>query len=864
MLPKLLQRLVETVQGGRRMTRLSPLRSRLKDLLFDQHAERKTLIRRCAIAAFLLLVTVYADVVFLRASVSSANAINLTIAPAPRRVQLYPERPGREAYHAYFDVAGAAFQSEPGAQFMRRAFWNGDSVFWNPYSGTGSYGIETIVDVKTSPLSMVVALLGGSDFVFHLVFLGFSYLGVFCLLTLLCVEWRLPLLAALAGGVAYLLNGYSVANLAANYAQTWLYFPVLLLALTSFARRPRVLSFLGITAGSILILSTTFLPTTTIILGVTLLVGAASAFASSYSSATGSGPALRLLPKLIVGQLLAVLLALVILSVVYLPVSEALLDMATNEYYAARAFHPAALFNLISLFTPKHAFEAYNAITPRAYGMIGNIAFHQGIVGALVVTQVIRSWSPFHRIIVTAIGSLLLLLLARVYGLPLYSPALNHIPVLGNIGQQYLWIAIGALFTLLIPLGLYGIIRSGVRWVPLTAGALVILGALLYTAYIYGIDNYIGWFYVAIAVCLVIATIALAFALRSSPGAAGPTIMVVLLFFIEMTFYVNSYRLSRTDRFLNPPNFVRFLQLNSGPYRVASYGHWGIPPEYGSAYGIAQIGAMTFHLLPRYVDLFNRLILPEPADRWTGFITLAKARDIDSISLPALTMVGVKYLMVPGPYKRLRAFMTRSDWRQVYEEPYFLIFENPGPLRSYVTRGLIADTLTPLDRDHDPRSVTTSDDPRLIEDARQLGIPDKVLEPSGTGEYVSITRYEHVRVQMVASLSSAGIVVLNDAWHKNWHARVNGRPHYIGVVNQAFRGLALPPGQHIIEMNYAPRTLVVAKILSALGLLIAFSLLAAQKRIDSFFARHMRRRSKGTVTQRRSIGTNAETSTAAS
>src|SRR5262245_2744702 len=196
--------------------RLGSLRDRLAEILLQQEVERRRLIRRCAVAALLLIVAVYADVIFRGASVSAANYVNVTVEPFRHRVQLYPERPGREAYHAYYDIGGTAFQSEPGAQFMRRAFWSGESVFWNPYSAAGSYGIETLVDVKTSPLSMTVALLGGSDAVFHLAFLGFNLLGVFCLLVLLTVQWRLSLLAAIAGGITYLLNGYNVSNLASN------------------------------------------------------------------------------------------------------------------------------------------------------------------------------------------------------------------------------------------------------------------------------------------------------------------------------------------------------------------------------------------------------------------------------------------------------------------------------------------------------------------------------------------------------------------------------------------------------------------------------------------------------------------------
>lgn len=817
--------------------RLGPLRDRLEEVFLHQEVDRRRLTRRCAVAALLLVVAVYADVIFRGASVSAANYLNITVEPFRDRVQLYPERAGREAYHAYFDIGGAAFQSEPGAQFMKRAFWNGESVFWNPYSATGSYGIETLVDVKTSPLSMIVALLGGSDAVFHLAFLGFSFLGAFCLLVLLTMQWRLSLLAAIAGGVTYLLNGYNVANLASNVSQTWLYFPVLALALVSFARNPRVLSFLGITAGSALILATTFLPTTTVILGTILFVGAASALAGVFSQGAPWLPSLVLAGKLIGAQCLAVLLGLLVLAVVYLPIFEALRHMATGDYYGARGFYPATLFNLISLFTPKHAFEAYNAITARADGLRGNIAFHQGIVGALLITQVVRAWPPFHRIVVGAMGAALLLLLARVYGLPLYSSALNFLPVIGNIGQQYLWIAIAALFTLLIPFGLHGLIRSGVRPLPLAAGALVILASLLYTSYLHGIDNVIGWFYVWVAVCLVIITAVIVTRLRSAAIVVLAMVLVALSF-VEMTFYVNSFRFSRTDRFLEPPRFVRFLQLNTGLHRVASYGHWGIPPEYGSAYGIAQVGSMNFHLLPRYVELFNRLILPDPADRWSGFITLVRARDADFVNLAALNMVGTKYLIVPSRYERLRAFMGESNWVRAYEDPYYLIFENPSPLpRSYVTHGLVAGKATPIDRGQTPHAVSVSDDPQLIDMARKLGVTGEASEATSAAEFASITRYEHVRVEIVANLSRPGILVLNDAWHANWRARVNGQPHYIGVVNEAFRGLALPPGRHVIEMSYVPRTLFAAKILTALGLLIAFALFAARQRIDPLLAK---------------------------
>ena len=240
---------------------------RVEDWLLNQEVDRRRLIRRCALAAFLLVVSVHADVVFLGASVSNANIHNVTAEPVATPVQMLPERPGRRLLHGSHDTGGSTFQSEPSARFMMRSIWSGQSIYWNPYSATGSLGPETLVDIKTSPLSIAVALMGGSDLAFHLAFLGINFLGVFCLLLLFTVELRLSLLAAIAGAVTYLLNGFNVANLASNISQTWFYFPILVLALVAFAKRPSAWSFVGITAGAVLILASTFLPTTLMVLG---------------------------------------------------------------------------------------------------------------------------------------------------------------------------------------------------------------------------------------------------------------------------------------------------------------------------------------------------------------------------------------------------------------------------------------------------------------------------------------------------------------------------------------------------------------------------------------------------------------------
>ena len=502
------------------------------------------LLLRCALAAIWLILCVFPDVIFMRASLSNASLVNVTSDDGHKRVQLFPERKDRQAYEGYYDAGGAAFQSEPAAQFVRRSLQSGQSIYWNPYSATGSYGPETLVDIKTSPVSMITGVLNGGDLTSHIVFLGFNLLAVFCLLVLFTIEFRLSFVAALAGGVTFLLNGYYVANLGSNVSQVWLYFPVLTLALVSFARRPGTLKLVGISLAAILVLATTFLPTMLLALGTALLVGAAASVGYSLAQERGlrsiSGAAARLLA----GQLAGVSLALLTLAILYLPIAEALQYMATGDFYAARQFYPAYLFNLISLFTPKHAFEAYNAITPRADLMRGNVAFDQGIIGALLASQVVRPWPILQRTVIGVVVGTLLVFVARIYGLPLVTPIVDALPVLGNLGEQYLWISVGLLFTITVAFGLHGLLVGGPRLLPLLVIAAVIGSALAYTTISYGLENVVYVRYLWVAVSILAAGVAL---IISKPTRLAPIVValcLVVLSWGELTFYVDHARLA--------------------------------------------------------------------------------------------------------------------------------------------------------------------------------------------------------------------------------------------------------------------------------------------------------------------------------
>ena len=88
------------------------------------------------------------------------------------------------------------------------------------------------------------------------------WFGVYYVIRTIREHLRTSMLAASAGGVLYLLNGYCVANLGSNILQNYLFIPFALHAAMSFTERRSPRTFAVMTIAFALLLACTFLPTT--------------------------------------------------------------------------------------------------------------------------------------------------------------------------------------------------------------------------------------------------------------------------------------------------------------------------------------------------------------------------------------------------------------------------------------------------------------------------------------------------------------------------------------------------------------------------------------------------------------------------
>jgi hypothetical protein len=133
----------------------------------------------------------------------------------------------------------------------------------------------------------------------------------------------------------------------------------------------------------------------------------------------------------------------------------------------------------------------------------------------------------------------------------------------------------------------------------------------------------------------------------------------------------------------------------------------------------------------------------------------------------------------------------------LFPEP-ILVWRVPAPL----PRAWLVGCARVADRGDAFRALLDAE----FDPAREVILPEggaapAACGPAGLGRVASL-RPDRVRVEVDAQ--RRGYLVLADAWDPGWATTLDGRPVPLLRGNVAFRAVAVPPGQHVVEMAYRP------------------------------------------------------------
>jgi hypothetical protein len=780
----------------------------------------------------LITALAFPEVIFVRGSLSSiglSQAVNRRITPPV--VSVYPDLEDRRPGEGQNDLGARLWQFEPATKFMNRVIYEGESPDWNPYSATGSLGPETLADMKMSPFVLLVALLGAGSAAFSLVVLAFVVVALYCLQQFCLRTLTMSRTAAVAACVMFLLCGWAASTLTSQTSGPYLLFPIVLYAFTEYQRVGGWLRLMASVAAHAALFVTTFLPGIVLVL---ILVHSVALLLEISRATDGEGQRWRHTAHLVGRQAVVPVLALLTTAYVWLPNLDAL-RYAGSEFDgygdAELPSKPALLY--LNVLTPRHIFRWYEpdlvvpGIRPPYWTTYVGIAASIFVLSALP-----RAQGIVRRVLVLS-AALTMFALAMHLGTPVISWA-SLVPLLAPIGWSYWASLAAAAMTLAVACAVQTASRQGLSSRVALGSAGVVTVALGIAMITHGeVSRVVVLSLAVIAVVLVLATGLAWFSSRRPDRRWLIAGMCVALVALELFSYRNNQRLERYDYEDRPPSYVTFLRDNLGDDRVYNAGRGSLFGEWGSALAIPTIETVNLMQQPWYRDFFLSQV--NTAERQERFLQNGLGDAAFTAKPEALDLLGVRYLVVDKSPTKLNTGIG-AQYPLVFDDraARVFVYENPDAF----PRAFIASALTTSPAPENPAdapwqmSTAFTEDPELLADAGDLGVPQQAEVGSAASSAAVIVDDHNTRVEVTIDTAEPGVLVLRDSYHSNWSVSVNGANQHLGRVDDIVRGVVVPAGRSTVVFEYSStaRTIGTTISLATIGGLLVYGAVVAVRR----------------------------------
>ena len=214
------------------------------------------------------------------------------------------------------------------------------------------------------------------------------------------------------------------------------------------------------------------------------------------------------------------------------------------------------------------------------------------------------------------------------------------------------------------------------------------------------------------------------------------------------------------------------------------------------------------------------------------------------LNSPLLDMLGVRYIIVDAriPPERDDYLAIASRNTEVFRNQWVVVFENPRAfLRAWIVHRLRqnndGDGLALLASGQiDGRTTAVIDG--AMSPIRQAGTIRGQTPQQVTGSTATVTDRSPDSMTIRADAVEDGLLVVSEIYEQGWVAYVDGEPVEIVRTNQAFRGVPLTAGEHIVEFRYESQPLTIGLWISGTALvgMLASDRLADMERATALAA----------------------------
>ena len=241
---------------------------------------------------------------------------------------------------------------------------------------------------------------------------------------------------------------------------------------------------------------------------------------------------------------------------------------------------------------------------------------------------------------------------------------------------------------------------------------------------------------------------------------------------------------------------LQFVQRDRGLYRVAGW-RLALPPNSLSVYGLQDFRSYDGVGVRRYEEFL------EIGFRFNG--TAFELVDLGTAHL--LDFLNVKYIVAPAdvdlPRDRFR--LAYSGGSRVYEN------------QRVQPRAFLADNFVIARGNEARRLLRQLDLSRTVVLDEHLAPELRPAPSAGDVGSCEVTHYDNTRIEIHTNSDARRLLVVSDVHYPGWTATIDGNPAPILLANYAFRGMSVPACAHTIVMRYRPLSVYGGALISLIA-----------------------------------------------